>query len=302
MVFPNPGADRGCGPVTIIGGEIGTSRPNKKIIDYEQQGTLTLIGNKFSGARGGEVRVVATASPRGFVQTLNFEGDTWGNVTLGGTTPGSIIGTNYQMQCFEAISTDWCPGVSHYIANHRTVFDGLNLQIMRGALTQSNGTTTVTQYVNSGGYRFDSPNATLLGGFNVGSSGATGAFLAGSFYSGAFNSSTANRAHTGLLNAASSDRALAFRNSANTADISAVSKDAADVVQVGDSPGAKVAGPFELGRVRCSGLPTDPANGWLLYCSDCKNVADDSARPGAPCAPGGHGALAKSENSRWDCN
>lgn len=43
-------------------------------------------------------------------------------------------------------------------------------------------------------------------------------------------------------------------------------------------------------------------NGALIYCIDCKNVPDDAATAGQVCTGGGHGAFAKRENARWDCN
>jgi hypothetical protein len=50
-----------------------------------------------------------------------------------------------------------------------------------------------------------------------------------------------------------------------------------------------------------SSLPSWP-NGATIYCSDCKNVVDNSATAGAACAGSGSGALARRENGRWDCN
>lgn len=42
--------------------------------------------------------------------------------------------------------------------------------------------------------------------------------------------------------------------------------------------------------------------GVLMFCTDCKNVVDDAASAGAACLGSGHGAFAKRENARWDCN
>ncbi len=183
MSFPSPGSDMGCGVVTIIGGQIGTSQKNQKLIDYEQLGTFNIIGNKISSDTGGQIHIVATSSPSGYRQVLNFIGNKYSNVTLGGTTPGTVNGTNYSMQCFENGGPNWCP-----------------------------------------------------------------------------------------------------------------------VMLIGDLSVAKVMGPSRLEHVTYSNLPVKPEGGVLLYCSDCKNIADDLAAPGAACETGGHGAVAKSEHSRWDCN
>ncbi len=45
-----------------------------------------------------------------------------------------------------------------------------------------------------------------------------------------------------------------------------------------------------------------PRNGVIIYCKDCKNVADDSASPGAVCVNSGSGATARRENGHWACN
>lgn len=45
-----------------------------------------------------------------------------------------------------------------------------------------------------------------------------------------------------------------------------------------------------------------PVNGVEYYCSDCKNVIDDSAVAGAACASSGSGAIARRENGHWACN
>lgn len=58
---------------------------------------------------------------------------------------------------------------------------------------------------------------------------------------------------------------------------------------------------LQLGSVTYANLGT-PVNASFIYCSDCENVQDDSAIAGKPCAPLGHGAFAKHENGRWDCN
>ena len=51
-----------------------------------------------------------------------------------------------------------------------------------------------------------------------------------------------------------------------------------------------------------SQLNASAPNGVMTYCTNCKNVVDDAAVAGAACITGGHGAYAKRENSRWDCN
>jgi hypothetical protein len=43
-------------------------------------------------------------------------------------------------------------------------------------------------------------------------------------------------------------------------------------------------------------------NGSFVYCTDCKNIPDNSATAGAACSGSGSGAFAKRENNRWDCN
>ena len=48
-------------------------------------------------------------------------------------------------------------------------------------------------------------------------------------------------------------------------------------------------------------LPSSP-NGYTLYCSNCKNVVNDSASPGATCVGSGSGAIARRENGHWACN
>ena len=49
-------------------------------------------------------------------------------------------------------------------------------------------------------------------------------------------------------------------------------------------------------------LQTNVPAGGFMFCTNCKNVVDDAATAGAACITGGHGAMAKRENSRWDCN
>ncbi len=59
----------------------------------------------------------------------------------------------------------------------------------------------------------------------------------------AFKTATANPAVTGAYRAASSD-VFNFRNNANSADVSGLSKDTSDVVQVGGAAGARTVGPL----------------------------------------------------------
>ena len=66
-------------------------------------------------------------------------------------------------------------------------------------------------------------------------------------------SATANPAATGLLRAATSDTAVAFRNAANTADVNGLSKSAGDVVQVGGTAGISSSGPINAGTGTITG-------------------------------------------------
>lgn len=66
----------------------------------------------------------------------------------------------------------------------------------------------------------------------------------------------------------------------------------------GDS---SLAGYLDLGDEIEANLGSPP-NGTMVYCSDCLNVVDDSASPGALCAGSGHGAVARRENGHWACN
>jgi len=50
------------------------------------------------------------------------------------------------------------------------------------------------------------------------------------------------------------------------------------------------------GGANFASLPA-AANGSLIYCDDCKNVADDAATAGAACVGSGSGALARQEPS-----
>jgi hypothetical protein len=61
-------------------------------------------------------------------------------------------------------------------------------------------------------------------------------------------------------------------------------------------------GAVALPPVALASLPTNVPAGGLAFCTNCKNVVDDTATAGAACITGGHGAVAKRENSRWDCN
>lgn len=73
-----------------------------------------------------------------------------------------------------------------------------------------------------------------------------------------------------------------------------------------DSTGDLVLGASNVGAVTLpqfsfGNLPSI-SNGSILFCVNCKNVVDDGVTAGGVCATGGHGAVAKRENSRWDCN
>jgi len=50
------------------------------------------------------------------------------------------------------------------------------------------------------------------------------------------------------------------------------------------------------GGANFASLPA-ASNGSLIYCNDCKNVADDAATAGAACVGSGSGALARQEPS-----
>lgn len=94
-------------------------------------------------------------------------------------------------------------------------------------------------------------------------------------------------AQSGVLRAGTTDTAVAFRNNANGGDVPGLAKTAADVVVVGGAAGITTTASTQ------ANLGT-PANGTLLYCSDC-TIAN-------PCAALGTGALAKRLNGAWVCN
>ena len=81
---------------------------------------------------------------------------------------------------------------------------------------------------------------------------------------------------------------IAWRNSGNTANI-ALNHTSADELQWGSTSG----GGFRPGSTVFANLGT-PANGVLVYCSDC-TIAN-------PCAGAGNGAIAKRLNGVWVCN
>ncbi|HEY6351981.1 MAG TPA: hypothetical protein VI636_21510 [Candidatus Angelobacter sp.] len=66
-------------------------------------------------------------------------------------------------------------------------------------------------------------------------------------------STSANPAGTGVVRVASGDTAVAFRNAANTGDITGLTKDGSDVVQVGGSAGMKINGGSALTTSNQSG-------------------------------------------------
>lgn len=56
--------------------------------------------------------------------------------------------------------------------------------------------------------------------------------------------------------------------------------------------------PFGLDSLTFAGLPT-AGNGTILFCSDCKNVADDAVAFDSTAIPGGHGTSVLRENGVW---
>jgi hypothetical protein len=64
---------------------------------------------------------------------------------------------------------------------------------------------------------------------------------------------------------------------------------------------ATVGGTLGIGSIAFASLPS-AGNGVIMYCSNCKNVVDDAVSAGVACVGSGHGAIAKRENGRWDCN
>jgi hypothetical protein len=66
--------------------------------------------------------------------------------------------------------------------------------------------------------------------------------------------------------------------------------------------GVSVQGVYvQLGNAAYAGLGS-VSNGQMIYCTDCKNVPDDSATAGAVCVSGGNGAVARREHGHWACN
>lgn len=59
---------------------------------------------------------------------------------------------------------------------------------------------------------------------------------------------------------------------------------------------------INMGTVTFGTLDSHYSNGSQVYCTDCKNVVDNAAAPGAACLGGGSGAIAKVQNNRYDCN
>lgn len=98
----------------------------------------------------------------------------------------------------------------------------------------------------------------------------------------------------------------------NSAKITLVGQDGSNVQHSGswftDSNGNIVltAGATGLGlklpQSSFANLGGSVVSGVILFCTDCKNVPDNSVTAGAPCVGGGQGAVAKRENNRWDCN
>ena len=79
----------------------------------------------------------------------------------------------------------------------------------------------------------------------------------------------AGGALTGFIGISSGD-AINFRNNANTGDITGLSKDTFDVVQVGGAPGAKVAGPLNIqGNNLTVTVTNDTVTGTTLNCLRC---------------------------------
>ncbi len=60
---------------------------------------------------------------------------------------------------------------------------------------------------------------------------------------------------------------------------------------------------LRLGTMTLAQITTAaPPNGTSIYCSDCKNVINDSVAAGATCVGSGSGALARRENGHTACN
>lgn len=58
----------------------------------------------------------------------------------------------------------------------------------------------------------------------------------------------------------------------------------------------------QLGAGTTLGGVTVKGDGQIFYCTDCGNTTDDAAVAGATCVGGGHGAIARRQNSKWACN
>ena len=85
----------------------------------------------------------------------------------------------------------------------------------------------------------------------------------------------------GFINMQSGD-SIKFRNNAGNADVIGVSKDTNDVVQLGDTAGAKTVGPMSVGGVTFATLPSSP-NGTVIYCSDCNSTCTAGSSSGRTC-------------------
>lgn len=59
---------------------------------------------------------------------------------------------------------------------------------------------------------------------------------------------------------------------------------------------------WSLFSVAYGSLPSGAPPFTQIGCTDCKNVIDDAAIPGANCVAGGSGTIARRENNTWRCN
>lgn len=88
-------------------------------------------------------------------------------------------------------------------------------------------------------------------------------------------------------------------NNGTTAFLDTIQEDQIGELQISSSGTGVGVG---LPNYSFAQLNASATNGTFLYCTNCKNVVDDAATAGAACITGGHGAFAKRENARWDCN
>jgi len=109
-------------------------------------------------------------------------------------------------------------------------------------------------------------------------------------YAAGLLSTSANPAGSGVIRVASSDLAIAFRNNANSGDVTGLSKDTSDIVQIGGTPGMKTTGPITPASYAYSALPACSTTPKVIYCTDCNSTCTAGSSTGRTCF---------CENSAW---